>query len=241
MDFDTSFDVPKGMNLEKKILLKYSKIVFIECSRDESKDAHAVPKSMKEYGYEVICVNPFAEERILDVPTYKDIAEVPDEYLEIVCAFRPPEEIPAVVDKIIESEKIPGVFWMQEGITSKYAREKLEPLGVTVVEDSCIMRKYVELFVDEDPVYDAVLRFARQYARAQGYTLNPDPEKLDRVIAGLVRNQKKHGFRYCPCRPLSGDPKEDAKKICPCFWHRDEVKRDGRCHCSLFWDPKKAE
>lgn len=239
MDFDTKFNVAKRMNPEKEILLKYNKIVFIGCSRNENKDAHTIPKSMKEYGYDVICVNPFAEERILGAPTYKEIADVPDEYLEVVCVFRPSEEIPAIVDKIIEIGKVPKVFWMQEGITSKYARERLEPLGVAAVEDSCIMRKYIELLVDEDPVYDAVLRFARQYAKAQGYALNPDPEKLDRVVEGLAHNQKNYGFRYCPCRPLSDNPKEDAKKICPCFWHRDEVKRDGRCHCSLFWDPKK--
>lgn len=240
MDIGLDFNIPQEKDPAKDALLKYTKIVFIGCSRNENKDAHTIPKFMKEHGYEIACVNPFAEENILGAPTYKDIADVPDEYLEIVDVFRPSEEIQKIVDRIIETGKIPKVFWMQDGIRSEYARQRLEPLGVTVIEDSCIMRKYMELFVEKDPLYESILRFARAYAKAQGFVLNPNPEKLDEIISGLTYNQKKYGFRYCPCRPLSGDPKEDEKKICPCFWHRDEIERDGHCHCGLFWDPKRV-
>ncbi len=240
MDIGLSFDVPRERNPKKEVLLKYTKITFIGCSRNENKDAHTVPKFMKEHGYEIACVNPFAEEEILGAPTYKSISDVPDEFLEIVDVFRPSEEIPKIVDQIVESGKIPKVFWMQDRIRSDYARQKLEPLGVTVIEDSCIMRAYMELFTQKDAVYEAILRFARAYARAQGFVLNPDPEKLDEIISGLAYNQKTHGFRYCPCRPLSGDLEEDRKKICPCFWHREEIKTMGHCHCGLFWDPKRV-
>jgi len=240
MNVGLSFDVPVERDPKKEALLKYNKIVFIGCSRNENKDAHTVPKFMKEHGYEIACVNPFADQPILESPTYKSIADVPDEFLEIVDVFRPSAEIPKIVDEIIESGKVPRIFWMQDGIRSEYARQKLEPLGVTVIEDSCIMRKYMELFVQKDPVYEAILRFARAYAKAQGFVLNPDPEKLDEIISGLAYNQKKYGFRYCPCRPISGDLEEDRKKICPCFWHREEIKTMGHCHCGLFWDPEAA-
>ncbi len=220
----------------RDILLKYSYITFVGCSRNPEKDAHNVPKFMKERGYKIACVNPFAD-TILDSPTFKNICEVPDEYLEILVIFRPSREVPAVVDQLLECKKMPKVFWMQDGIRSTYAREKLEPLGVKVIEDKCIMRQYMRLFM-EDEVYNNILEFARKYAQMKGYVLNPDPEKLHEIIAALAYNQKTYGFRYCPCRPLSGDPKEDAKKICPCFWHQKEIEEMGHCHCGLFWDPK---
>ena len=84
-------------------------------------------------------------------------------------------------------------------------------------------------------VYDAVRKFVEAYAKAKGYALNPDPDKLQAVIEGLARNQVMYGYRYCPCRLLSGNPEEDAKKVCPCAWHAEEIEKDGRCHCGLFW------
>ncbi len=231
----------EGHDPIREILLKYLRIVFIGCSRNSEKDAHNVPRFMKEHGYEIACVNPTAAERILGAPTYANVCDVPPEFFEIVVIFRPSEEVPKIVEEMLECGRIPKVLWMQEGIKSTYAREKLEPLGVTVVEDKCIMKQYMKLFVQRDELYERILRFARQYARSKGYVLNPDPEKLDEIIAGLAYNQRKYGFRYCPCRPLSGNPKEDAKKICPCYWHEEEIRTLGHCHCGLFWDPRAVQ
>ncbi len=223
----------------KEVFLRYSRIVFVGCSRTEGKPSHDIPRLMKEHGFEVACVNPHAES-ILGSPTFGDILEVPEEFLEILVVFRPPEEVPRLVDKILKSGKVPRVFWMQEGIRSPYAREKLEPLGVFVVEDRCIWKAYASLFVERDEVYERILRFARVYARAKGFVLNPDPQKLDEVIAALAFNEKTYGFRYCPCRVITGDFEEDKKKICPCYWHEEEIREMGHCRCGLFWDPKRV-
>ncbi len=241
MDLDIGFSVGGERDPIRDALLRYRRIVFVGCSRHPEKDAHQVPRFMKQQGYEIACVNPNADAPILGAPTFKDVADVPPDLFEILVVFRPSEEVPALVDRLIDVRRIPKVFWMQEGIRSEYAREKLEPLGVLVVEDSCIMRRYMGLFVERDEVYAQILAFARNYARARGYVLNPDPEKLDELISALAYNQKKYGARYCPCRPLSGDPEEDRKKICPCFWHQEEIRRMGHCHCGLFWDPKAVE
>ena len=78
-------------------------------------------------------------------------------------------------------------------------------------------------------------KIAETYAKSKGFKLNPNKKDLNLILTGLEKNREKHGVPYCPCRPLVGDKKEDAKKICPCFWHLDEIKRDGHCLCRLFW------
>ncbi|MBR9681608.1 MAG: ferredoxin:thioredoxin reductase [Candidatus Altiarchaeota archaeon] len=80
---------------------------------------------------------------------------------------------------------------------------------------------------------------ATLYAKAKGFVLNPDEGELTSVIVGLSENEKKHKFRFCPCRPITGKFEEDKVKICPCKWHLDEIKEDGHCLCRLFFDPKR--
>ena len=67
------------------------------------------------------------------------------------------------------------------------------------------------------------------YAKSNGFQLSPDKKSVERVIKGLLANEQKFGNQYCPCRRVTGDKVEDAKKICPCIWGKDEVKKDGHC------------
>ncbi|AEH60520.1 ferredoxin thioredoxin reductase beta chain [Methanosalsum zhilinae DSM 4017] len=83
-----------------------------------------------------------------------------------------------------------------------------------------------------------IRKWAQKYAEKKGYALNPDEEILDMVIEGLSNNLEKYGKRYCPCRIITGDEKEDRKIICPCIYHEEEVETDGSCHCSLFFKRK---
>jgi ferredoxin-thioredoxin reductase catalytic subunit len=74
----------------------------------------------------------------------------------------------------------------------------------------------------------------RRYAESQGFQLNPDEKIVGFVIQGLLRNEEKFSYRYCPCRAITGDPERDKKIICPCAYHKDEIKRVGHCLCGLF-------
>ena len=223
------------------LLLKYHTVVFVGCSRHPGKPSHDVPRAMKDHGFQIVCVNPLADGKILNSPTYRRIEDVPNEYLEIVDVFRPSREIPVLVRHLIKHRKIPRVFWMQEGIRHAFAREALSPYGVIVVEDKCILKTYLALLSKRDEIYSNILKFVRVYARAKGYALNSDPTKLDEIVLGLAYNQRRYGYRFCPCRPISGNFEEDKKKICPCIWHEEEIRRDGHCRCGLFWDPNKIK
>lgn len=72
------------------------------------------------------------------------------------------------------------------------------------------------------------------YAKANGFNLNPDKKTVERIIKGLLKNEKKYGKKYCPCRRVTGKEEEDSKKICPCVWHKDEITKDGKCFCGLY-------
>jgi len=79
-----------------------------------------------------------------------------------------------------------------------------------------------------------ILKWARDYATAHGWRLNPDEKKLDIVVRGLARNLGKFGEKYCPCRLRSGDKEKDKDIICPCIYHKGEIESEGRCHCNLY-------
>jgi thioredoxin 1 len=72
------------------------------------------------------------------------------------------------------------------------------------------------------------------YAQKNSFQLNPDKEIVERIINGLLENEKKYGGKYCPCRRVTGNQEADLKNICPCSYHKDEIKKDGRCFCGLF-------
>jgi len=73
-----------------------------------------------------------------------------------------------------------------------------------------------------------------EYARKNGFQLNPNRKTVERIMNGLLENEKQKGHKYCPCRMLSGNQEEDSKKICPCAYHKEEIAKDGRCYCGLF-------
>jgi thioredoxin len=81
---------------------------------------------------------------------------------------------------------------------------------------------------------EPLIKSCQEYAEKNGFKLNPNREVVERLIKGLLENEKKYGARYCPCRRITGDKEEDKGKICPCQWHREEIERDGHCFCGLF-------
>ncbi len=81
---------------------------------------------------------------------------------------------------------------------------------------------------------EALIEKYKEYAKENGFSLNPDRGAVERIIKGLLENEKKHGQRYCPCRRITGSSEEDKKIVCPCFYHLAEIEKDGRCLCGLF-------
>lgn len=92
----------------------------------------------------------------------------------------------------------------------------------------------VTLKDNEKEKIEKIIKESEGYAIKQGFKLNPNREIVERIANGLLENEKKYGFRYCPCRRITGNLEEDKPKFCPCQWHRQEIEKDGHCLCGLF-------
>jgi len=119
----------------KEVLATYRTIAVVGCSKDPGKDAHTVPAYMQAHGYRVIPVNPTATE-ILGERAYPSLAAVPEPY-DIVCLFRPSDQVGPIVDEAIRTGKA-KVIWMQLGIANEAAAAKARAAGLRVIMDRCL-------------------------------------------------------------------------------------------------------
>lgn len=127
---------------EIKDIFAYKKIAVIGMSRHSNKAAHFVPKYLSEHGYDIIPINPMAEE-ILGKKSYPDILSV-DSQIDIVDVFRPSEQVLPVVQKAIKIK--PKVIWLQEGIHNLEAEELARKHGIKVVYNRCMLAEHQRLF-----------------------------------------------------------------------------------------------
>ncbi|MFB6124954.1 MAG: CoA-binding protein [Halanaeroarchaeum sp.] len=123
-------------------ILDGRRVAVVGCSTTEGKPAHDVPKYLQEHGYEIVPVNPFADE-ILGERAYDSVAEVPGD-IDIVDVFRPSEEVPEILDAVLSREDRP-VLWLQLHITHDEAAARAEAAGLTVVQDHCMKIEHENL------------------------------------------------------------------------------------------------
>jgi len=69
---------------------------------------------------------------------------------------------------------------------------------------------------------------------AAGYRLNPDVEFTKELIEGLLTNEKRYGYRACPCRLADGVEKNDRDIVCPCDYRDADLTEHGACYCGLY-------
>jgi predicted CoA-binding protein len=122
---------------ELREILGLETIAVVGCSTTPGKAAHDIPRYMLDHGYDVIPVNPFADE-IFGREAYDSLADVPDEVdIDIVDVFRPSEEVAGIVDAALERDDC-GVIWTQLGIRDDEATAQAEEAGRRVVVDRCL-------------------------------------------------------------------------------------------------------
>ena len=71
-------------------------------------------------------------------------------------------------------------------------------------------------------------------AEESGYHINRDLEFTNDLVRGLIINEKRYGYRACPCRIASGVKEEDLDIICPCYYRDPDLDEYGMCYCSLY-------
>ena len=128
---------------EIRKMYNFKNIAVVGMSRDPVKAAHFVPKYMIERGYNIIPVNPSANE-ILGKRTYAKVSDIKSQ-VDIIDVFRPSEDVYSVVE---DSVKKPGVkvIWLQEGIHNAEAEKMALDNKIDVVFNRCIMAEHMRLF-----------------------------------------------------------------------------------------------
>jgi hypothetical protein len=120
-------------------LLELRRVAVVGCSSTPGKAAHEVPAYLQRHGYEVIPVNPYAEE-ILGRRAYDALADV-EGTVELVDVFRPSDEVSGIVDEAIarrEARDDVRAVWTQLGIRDDEAAARAEAAGLRVVQDRCM-------------------------------------------------------------------------------------------------------
>jgi len=80
-----------------------------------------------------------------------------------------------------------------------------------------------------------VLEAFEQFASEQDFVLNPEEEKVDLLVKGVVENETRHGLKYCPCRVTTGNSEEDLALVCPCNFRVQKTwDEKNECWCGLF-------
>lgn len=81
---------------------------------------------------------------------------------------------------------------------------------------------------------DKQIRILKEESESGGYHLNPDAEVTRELVKGLLINEKRYGYRACPCRLASGDKEKDLDIICPCDYRDPDLNDYDTCYCSLY-------
>ncbi len=127
---------------EIKEIFSLKNVAVVGMSKNEAKAAHYVPKYLSENGYNIIPVNPTADQ-ILDKKSYHSLDEI-DQDIDIVDVFRPSDQVLPFVQEAIK--KKPKVIWLQEGIHNSEAEELARKEGIKVVFNRCMLAEHQRLF-----------------------------------------------------------------------------------------------
>ena len=90
-----------------------------------------------------------------------------------------------------------------------------------------------EAVISQDEIAQQYEKLKKQ-AEAGGYYLNPNVDFTRELVKGLLVNEKRYGYRACPCRLAAGNKAEDMDIICPCYYRDPDVSEYGACYCALY-------
>jgi len=134
--------MPVESDGELQEILGLDTIAVVGCSTTAGKAAHDIPQYMLNQDYEVVPVNPYAEE-VFGRHAYDSLSEV-EEDIDMVDVFRPSEEVPDIVDASLERDDVDTV-WLQLGIRHDEAGERVEEAGKRFVQDKCLKVEHQRL------------------------------------------------------------------------------------------------
>jgi len=113
-------------------------VLGIKTEAQSNQPAFYVPKYMQNAGFKIIPVPVYYPDvtQILGETVHRSLVDIPVD-IDMVNVFRRPQDIPAHVDDIIQSQ--PKSVWLQLGIYHDEVARQLAEAGIKVVQDRCLM------------------------------------------------------------------------------------------------------
>lgn len=120
------------------LLAEAKTIAVVGLSTEKTKASNMVASYLQDEGYRIVPVHPKATE-ILGEKCYPSVTAIPFP-IDIVDVFRPPNEIPSIVDEAIASGA--KAVWTQLRIINFEAADKAKDAGLEVIVDKCIKMEH---------------------------------------------------------------------------------------------------
>lgn len=130
----------------KEIFDNYKTIAVYGMSTNPMKPANYVPGLLIDNGYDIIPVNPVADE-IIGKKAFKNLMDIPGS-IDILNVFRPSDQTPDVVKEAVERHNAKGdikLIWLQEGIMNEEAKKMAEDNGIEFIQDRCMKKEFHRL------------------------------------------------------------------------------------------------
>lgn len=129
-----------GTDAIRDLLRRARTLAVVGLSDDPSRPSYGVTRSMAEYGYRILPVNPTLA-TWEGLPAYASLddavaALAAGGRIDIVNVFRRPAQVGRVVDDCVRLG-LPAL-WLQTGIVNEEAAARAAAAGMQVVMDRCI-------------------------------------------------------------------------------------------------------
>ncbi|BEQ15888.1 CoA-binding protein [Desulfoferula mesophila] len=133
MSLRSTLDNPGDQEV-KELLGQVKRIAVVGLSDKPTRDSYRVARYLQDHGYEVIPVNPMAQE-ILGQRSYPDLASVPGP-VDLVDVFRRSDAVPEIAEAAVKIK--PKALWMQLDVQSQKSADLARRHGIMVVQDACL-------------------------------------------------------------------------------------------------------
>ncbi|MGQ3674004.1 CoA-binding protein [Xanthobacter sp. TB0139] len=129
----------------RAILKDVRNIAVLGASANSARPSYEVMHYLAEHGYKVFPINPGqAGKQVAGLTFYARLADVP-EPIDMVDIFRAPENLPDILQEVLNLKVRPKVFWAQLEVRDDAVAAEAEAAGLKVVMDRCPKIEYPRL------------------------------------------------------------------------------------------------
>lgn len=93
----------------------------------------------------------------------------------------------------------------------------------------------IDLEISKTEIEETIKILEEFVKTREDFKLNTNLDIVQKLVKGILYNQKRYGLKFCPCRIQTKDREKDLKLVCPCnFKMQKSWQQKGECWCGLF-------